>query len=348
MRAAVIGCGAIAEQHLPFLAKSPRVELVAVCDSSPVTADFARKRFGAGLAFTDAARMLAEARPEAVHVLTPPHTHSVLARACIDAGAHVICEKPMAADAEETATLLSHAEQNGRMLFESRNYLFNDPVMRVRKAIEEGQIGAVREVDLLLSVDFLSGPFGDLNLTGPGADLPGGAIHDFLPHLAYLFLHFAPDAGEIENVAGRLGNLSGNSRAGFDFVDALVLATTARGRIRITADVRPETFRVAIRGTKASIESDLFNPYFRYEGPPDVGKRSALGQLRGGLALMRGGVSNFAGKVMQHGSYHGMPRMLDAFYAAFSGEAPPPFGPDEMIAGAKLVDRIVALRDGRR
>lgn len=346
MRASVIGCGAIAAQHLPFLQRSPLVELVAVCDSSPVTAEFAKSRFGAARAYADFGCMLDEAAPEVVHVLTPPRTHRDLVRASLDFGAHVICEKPMAADASETAELLDHAERRDRMLFESRNYLFNDPVMQLRSTIEEDRIGEVLEIDLLLSVNFLAGVFGDRNLAGP-VDLPGGAVHDFLPHLTYLFLHLSGHRGEVDDATGVLENRSANPRAAFDFLDSLIFASDVRGRLRITADVRPETFRVNVRGTRASVETDLFNPYLRFEGPPNVGKRTALGQIRNGLTLAGAGLSNFANKVMQHGPYHGMPRMLEAMYRAFRGESAAPFGRVEILDSARLVDRLVALKDVR-
>lgn len=346
LKAAVIGCGTIAYEHLPYLSTSPLVDLVAVCDRSRVSAEFVRQRFKAKQAYTDHAAMLAEAKPDVVHVLTPPHTHVAIARDCLDGGAHVICEKPMAGTAAETVDLLGYAAERKRLLVESRNYLFNDPVIEIGKIIDSGRLGGILEVDLLLSLDFVAGPFGDPNLAGPGVDLPAGAVHDFLPHLAYLFLHFARHSGEVDDVRGRLSNLSGNARAGFDHLDALVEADRTRGRIRITSDVGPDSFRVYVRGSKSSLESDLFNPFLRIDGPPNIGKRSSLGQMRAGLSLFRAGFSNLRNKVMQHGTYHGMPRMLDAIYRSVAEDAPAPFQPQEMIDTARLVDRLVELKAG--
>ena len=347
LKAAVIGCGAIAYEHLPYLSKSPLVELVAVCDRSKAAASFAQTRFHAARAFTDHRAMLADARPDVVHILTPPHTHVPIARDCLDAGAHVICEKPMASNAEETSGLLDYAAKRSRLLVESRNYLFNDQVIEVGRIIASGKLGEVREVDLILSLDFLSGPFGDLNLAGPGVDLPAGAVHDFLPHLAYLLLVFAGHSGDVDDVQGRLANLSGNTRAGFDHLDALVVANKVRGRIRITSDVGPDSFRVYVRGTESSLESDLFNPFLRFDGPPNVGKRSFIGQMRNGFSLVRAGARNFRNKVTQHGPYHGMPRMLDAVYRSLAGSTEPPFTREQMIDTARLVDRLVALKVAR-
>ncbi|HET6942077.1 MAG TPA: Gfo/Idh/MocA family oxidoreductase [Sphingomicrobium sp.] len=347
LKAAVIGCGAIAYEHLPFLSQSPLVELVAVCDRSNAAASFAQTRFHAAGSFTDHMAMLADAGPDVVHVLTPPHTHVPIARDCLEAGAHVICEKPMASTADETSSLLDYAAKRARLLVESRNYLFNDQVMEAEKIIESGRLGEVREIDLILSLDFLSGPFGDLNLAGPGVDLPAGAVHDFLPHLAYLFLVFAGHAGEVDDVQGRLANLSDNSRAGFDHLDALIVAGDVRGRIRITSDVGPDSFRVYLRGTEASLETDLFNPFLRFDGPPNVGKRSFIGQMGNGFSLVRAGARNFRNKVTQHGTYHGMPRMLEAIYRSLAGSTEPPFTREQMIDTARLVDRLVALKVAR-
>ena len=77
LRAAIIGCGAIATQHLEFLAATPQATLVGVCDLSPATAGYTPRRY-ATEPFTDASAMLATARPDVVHVLTPPSSHRPL------------------------------------------------------------------------------------------------------------------------------------------------------------------------------------------------------------------------------------------------------------------------------
>src|SRR5579864_52539 len=114
LRAAVIGTGKISEEHLRFLTAAPGVEVAAVCDLSPSLANYAVARFGAGRAFTSSAQMLREARPDVVHVLTPPHTHVALVTDCIDAGAHVIVEKPVAPTNPEFHRLWTLARSRGR------------------------------------------------------------------------------------------------------------------------------------------------------------------------------------------------------------------------------------------
>ena len=346
-RAAIIGCGAIAVEHLKYLSASPLVELVAVCDVSKAAPEFTRDRFGAAAAFVDSQAMLDQARPDVVHVLTPPHHHAELVLACLDSGAHVICEKPMAGTADETEALLRHARERKRHLIESHNYLFNDIVIGLGAMIADGSLGEIVEVDLLLSLDFLSGPLGDTNLEGASVRLPGGAVQDFLPHLAYLFLHFTGHQGEVGDARGYFENLSGNPRAVFDHMDALVRAGGKRGRLKVVSDGHPDMFRVTIRGTKGTVETDLFNPYLRVDGSPNIGKRAPWGQIRNGLALARAGVRNFRQKVLQHGTYHGMPRMLDAIYRSIRDDTTPPISESDMLDSARLIDRLVQLGAAR-
>src|SRR6266545_494539 len=96
LRAAVIGTGKISEEHLRFLAGEAGARLVGVCDLSPAVAKFAASRFKSENAFTDTAQMLDTARPDVVHVCTPAHTHAAVVTQCLNAGAHVIVEKPIA------------------------------------------------------------------------------------------------------------------------------------------------------------------------------------------------------------------------------------------------------------
>lgn len=346
LRVGVIGCGAIAYEHLPFLATSPLAQLVGVCDRSRAMAEAAGERFGAASVHTDSAALIAEQRPDIVHVLTPPHTHDAIVRAALAAGAHVICEKPMTGTAAETASLLDAAAAAGRVLVESRNLLWNDPVIALGRMVDEGKLGRVVECDILLSLDFLAGPFGDPNLAGPGAVLPAGAVHDFMPHLAYVFQALT-GAAEPYEVRGFLRNRSGNARAGFDWLDALIDDGAVRGRLRVATDAYPEQFRVILRGTAGTVETDLYNPYLRFDAAPNVGKRAPIGQMRNGRALMGAGWGNFRNKVMQHGTMHGLPRMLDAVYRAVLTDSPSPIAPAGMLATARLCDRLAALGDAR-
>ena len=343
LRSAIIGCGVIAYEHLPFVARSAASQPAALCDRSRAMARAAAEHFELEVPIhTDSAAMLETERPDIVHVLTPPQTHEPIVLQALAAGCHVVCEKPMTGSAEETERLLLAAERAGRVLVESRNLLFNDPVIDLLDTVNSEALGEVRECDVLLSLDFLSGPFGDLNLAGPGVALPGGAVHDFLPHLVYLFQALTGTSAA-DTVLGEYLNLSGNPRAKYDFCDVLVRSGGIRGRLRVATDVGPSSFRVAVRGTDGSIETDLYNPFRRFEGKPYLGKTYPIGQMRAGFGLVKSGLSNLGNKIGQHGTTHGLPRMLEAVYEAIRHDRPIPITPEQIRATARLTDQIVAL-----
>jgi ornithine cyclodeaminase/alanine dehydrogenase-like protein (mu-crystallin family) len=89
VKAALIGAGQIARQHLACLKTLPGVDLAAICDLSPATAEAAAERYGIRSWFTDHRAMLEKVRPDVVHVTTPPTSHFGLAMDSVNAGAHV-------------------------------------------------------------------------------------------------------------------------------------------------------------------------------------------------------------------------------------------------------------------
>ena len=95
MKAALIGAGLIAQQHLGCLRSLREIALVGVCDLSRAMAESAAERFGVDAWFTDHHAMLERVRPDVVHITTPPQSHFKLAMDALAAGAHVIVEKPI-------------------------------------------------------------------------------------------------------------------------------------------------------------------------------------------------------------------------------------------------------------
>ena len=342
IRAAVIGCGIISYEHLTYLKSAPGVDLVAVCDTSRAAAAFAASQYSAEAHYVDMTTMLKAARPDVVHVLTPPSTHFAVVMACLAAECHVICEKPAARTIGELEVMLECAQRHHRRLMESQNLLFNDEVISIAKDMAAGALGEVREVDVMLSFDLTASRFGDLNLSSPAAGLPGGAVHDFLPHLAYLFLHFS--GAPVESVSGRLLNASGNARVGFDHLDALVVAGQVRGRLRVASDLQPNAFRLIVRGTRGSRETDLYNSYMRREGGRNIRTRIAIEHLTSGMQLASTAFTNLRNKVLQHGTYHGLPRLLDSFYTTLRAGQPQPIPVSSMRTSALLIDQLVALQ----
>src|SRR5205085_8893300 len=167
----------IARQHLACLKVLPGVELAAICDLSPAPAEAAAERYGIPAWFTNHRTMLEKARPDVVHVTTPPTSHFRLAMDSCETGAHVIVEKPATSTFGELETLLGCAEGAGRHLIEDYNYVFNHAPQEILRRIDSGECGDVTHVEVLICLDIL-GPsgFADPNSPHPALTLAGGAI----------------------------------------------------------------------------------------------------------------------------------------------------------------------------
>ena len=357
LRAAVVGSGAIAREHLSFLSgTSPirvsepvggRIHLVGVCDLSPVTARYGAEEHGT-TAYTDLEAMLAEARPDVVHVLTPPHTHRPIAAACLEAGAHVICEKPVTPTYPELVDLLEVAMTAGRHLMESHNYRFNRPVLDLVEAIEEGRLGAVREVEVrvVLPVTDPGGRFADPHLPSPIHQMPAGVIHDVITHMVYLMRALGQPVG-FERVAAAWSNHEGNPLFRWDDLDAILVGHNADGplhaRLRFDANAAPDTFALHVRGTAGWAETDLFQPYVRVVHPRPGGSQLSpiVNHLAGGARLVRAGVGNIGRKILQQSPYEGLHRMLDLTYRALAEGRPLPVSVDDMVETSRLIELLL-------
>ena len=115
----IIGCGGIANgKHMPSLAKLPNVKMIAFCDIIEERAKKAAEKYGTPDAktYVDYRELLLDPDIEVVHVLTPNREHSEISIAALEAGKHVMCEKPMAKTAAEAKKMVEAAKRTGKKL----------------------------------------------------------------------------------------------------------------------------------------------------------------------------------------------------------------------------------------
>ena len=209
LRIGLVGTGFGTRVHVPAFARCPGVELVSICSARLDRAKEAAERFDVP-SFTDDFRELIDRDDvDLVDVCTPPDSHLEISLAALDAGRHVLCEKPLALDAgqaEQMAVAARAAEERGLVhaVNHEMRYL---PVRRyIRQLVAEGFLGRPQFVTTAIHVDHGTNPsmepyyWGWLAESGKG----GGALMSlFSHHLDLLRFCF----GEIHDPSGRIATL---------------------------------------------------------------------------------------------------------------------------------------------
>lgn len=142
LRVAVIGCGMIANSaHLPAWQSQRGAELVGVMDNVLDRAKATACKYNIPGAFDDVDKMLRELSPDVVSICTPAGCHKEHAVAALRAGAHVLCEKPLAITSEEASEIFKASEASGRHMLVGQSMRFYNQVAAAKAFAAEGQLG---------------------------------------------------------------------------------------------------------------------------------------------------------------------------------------------------------------
>ena len=141
-----IGCGGIANGHLPAYRDVDGIETVAVCDIDEQAAQARAEEFDVPAIYTDWRELLADERVDAVSVLLPHHLHRDVAVAAAEAGKSILCEKPMATSLSEVDDMIAAADDAGVVLMVGQILRFRPANIKARELIRDGAIGEVRNV----------------------------------------------------------------------------------------------------------------------------------------------------------------------------------------------------------
>ena len=145
--AALIGCGRISVNHIEaFIENADTMVLTAVCDTVVERAKeksaFYKSKISSDVGvFADYREMLSCVKPNIVAIATESGKHKSITLDCLNAGAHVICEKPMALSVKDADEMIAIAEKNNRKLAVCFQNRFNEPIQRMRSALEAGRFG---------------------------------------------------------------------------------------------------------------------------------------------------------------------------------------------------------------
>ncbi|MBQ6052507.1 MAG: Gfo/Idh/MocA family oxidoreductase [Clostridia bacterium] len=146
IRIGIIGCGGIANgKHMPSLAKLKNVEMVAFCDIIPERAEKAAKDYGTvdATVYTDYRKLLEDKSIDVIHVCTPNKSHAPISIAALEAGKHVMCEKPMAKTAADARAMLEAAKKSGKKLTIGYQNRQRKEMLHLKKLCDDGVLGDI-------------------------------------------------------------------------------------------------------------------------------------------------------------------------------------------------------------
>ncbi|HHV74389.1 MAG TPA: Gfo/Idh/MocA family oxidoreductase [Thermoanaerobacterium sp.] len=146
IRVGIIGCGGIANgKHMPSLSKLDNVEIVAFCDVKEEKALKAAKDYGVDGAktYNDYRKLLEDKSIDVVHVCTPNKSHSDITVDALEAGKHVMCEKPMAKTANDAKRMLDAAKRTGKKLTIGYQNRFRPDSQYLHKLCQDGALGEI-------------------------------------------------------------------------------------------------------------------------------------------------------------------------------------------------------------
>jgi predicted dehydrogenase len=339
VKAALIGAGQIARQHLACLKRLPSVELAAICDLSPATAEASAERYGIPAWFTDHHSMLERTRPDVVHVTTPPTSHFRLAMDSLEAGAHVIVEKPATATFEELEALVRRAQEVGRHLIEDYNYVFNRAPQAIQQRIKSGEFGTVAHVEVLICLDIL-GPsgFADPNSPHPALSLAGGAIADFLPHLASLAHFFVGPNRTTRTVWSKRKP----SPLPFDEFRGIVEGQRGTASLGFSSSSQPDAFWLRVYGERMQATANLFETRLTFDGPRNVPKplRPFFSGLEEGKTIRRAALATLLRKFKGPGAYEGLWTLLAQTYAALADSSALPVTARDVLEVNRMIESL--------
>jgi predicted dehydrogenase len=141
LRVAIVGCGKIADSHAEQIKRIHGCQIVGVCDREPLMARQLYERFPVERYFSDVQQLLEEARPEVVHITTPPGSHFSIAKLCLEWGCHVYVEKPFTLYEADARALIDLALAKNLKVTAGHDDQFSHVARRMRALVQQGFLG---------------------------------------------------------------------------------------------------------------------------------------------------------------------------------------------------------------
>jgi predicted dehydrogenase len=352
LRVAIVGCGKQADAHAVPIKELPACELVAACDAEELMAKQLAERFAVPAYFGDVRQMLEVARPDVVHITTPPQSHLDVGTQCLNAGCHVFFEKPFTLDSSQAEEVIGLAETKNLKITVGHNNQFNAVSRRMRELVGKGFLGGPPvHLESLWCYDLGDKSFATALLGDKEhwvRRLPGKLLHNIISHGIGRIAEFLDgDCAEVIAHGARSPLLESINET--EIIDELrvIIAdrnkTTAYFTFSTQMGPRVQQFRVYGRQNSLAID-DLhqtliktnarsYKYYLNHFVPPALYARQYLGNARHNIERFLARDFHFEA---------GRKHLIQAFYRAVVEDAPLPITYREILLTSRIMDAIFA------
>jgi predicted dehydrogenase len=190
LKHAIVGVGAAVLGMHRSAFSLPTFQLVGVTDVNAAVAEERAEELGCP-AFANDAQMIEATRPDVVVIMTPHPFHAEIAIRALEAGCHVLCEKPMAVHAGEADSMIAAAERTGRLLAVNLQFRHRPEVIAAKRLLDAGRLGQVQRVDVVACWTRAERYYRQTPWRGTWKGEGGGVLMNQAPHNLDLACHLA-------------------------------------------------------------------------------------------------------------------------------------------------------------
>lgn len=352
LKAAIVGCGKIADSHAAQIQRIKGCEIVGVCDREPLMARQLFERFPIKNYFSDVPELLSEAKPDVVHITTPPESHFSIAKLCLELGCNVYVEKPFALCEADARALIALADDKGLKITAGHDDQFSHVARRMRALVRSGYLGGA-PVHMESSYCYEIGRSGYAGaLLGDKRHwvrrLPGKLLHNIISHgiarIAEFLASESPQVWAHGFVSPLLKSLGET-----EIVDELRVIINEEDRVTayftFSSQMRPLLHQFRVYGPKNGLILDQdqetliklsgtrSKSYIEKFVPPVTTARQYLGNSFTN-------VRTFWARDFHMKS--GMKHLIELFYGSIRDNKPVPIPYRQIILTAKIMDAIFA------
>lgn len=317
VRVGLIGCGKMGLHHLKAIAATGLSTVVGLADPATTADDLGAALPSGARVYADASTMLTDARPDVVHIVTPPATHVPLALLAIEAGCHVYVEKPFTATVAEARQVLDAARARGVTVCAGHQVLFEAPALAVWNAL--GSIGKLVHAESYFSFKMVRRTI-----------TPVEQVKDILPHAVYPLVDQmrigTGNASDPIEVVGVSARADGNAYA-------LLQLGQATGIVLVTLTGRPVEQYQSLVGTNGSLRPDYIGGGMAALIGPGTGPGVLLTPYRRAFRTLTGTTRGIV-RLLRGGSYPGLREIVRRFHASVRDRSGSP------VSAASILDTV--------